>query len=170
MCLTEGDIIAALKASSFSSVPECGKYDCDAHFKIDTDKDGHPTGYTRAFETHAARWTSALTPDCPPLLSVQLNVTGACRATGDKHLPKAYTIAGVPLTFTAAEVGFDIREGSPCTYELFTVWCHRGPNFKSGHWFAFVKTLDNVWWRVDTNNVNSVAFTDIPFGYVHFAV
>ena len=151
MCLTEADIIAAIRASSFSSALEGGTYDCDTHFEIGKDEKGNLTSYTRAFETHAARWSSALTPDCPPLLSVLLNVTGDCRAAGDKDLPKAYTIAGVPLKFTAAEVGFDVREGSPCTYELFTVWCHRGINFKSGHWFAFVKTSGDQWWEVDTD-------------------
>ncbi len=168
LCLTEPNIIAAIKASCCSSLPAGGTYDCDTHFEIDKDEEGNPTSYTRAFKTHAARWSAALTPDCPPLLSVQLNVTGACRTAADKTLPKSYTIAAVPLQFTAAEVGFSVPDDQPCTYELFTVWCHRGDNFTKGHWFAFVKTLGDQWWEVDMHKVKPVAFKNIPLGYVHF--
>jgi hypothetical protein len=166
LCLAGMDIITLVRRAMREHV--LGGFDCNAHFKPAVDGSGEPTDGTKACMTHYGTWSSTLTAACPPIVSVYLNVSGKDAPAVDA--PKSYNVKSVPEQFGSADLGFAELEGDACTYELFSVWCHEGETFESGHWFAFVKTADRKWWKVDKMTSQEVRFRDIPFRYVHFAV
>lgn len=41
-------------------------------------------------------------------------------------------------------------------YVLFSVMVHKGLTIQSGHYYSYIRTADNAWYKMDDHNVSKV--------------